>query len=61
MSVSVFVQNISQSIPLRIFKWKIQKLEQLSNQNYSQPRKDMFLPQMMLKTTIEKLQTLYKV
>ena len=36
----------------------MQKLEQSSNQNHSQPRKAMFLPQRILKTTIKKLQTL---
>ena len=46
---------------LRIFEWKIQKLEQRSNQSQPQPRKVMFLPQMILKTALAKLQTLYKV
>ena len=36
----------------------MQKLEKSSNQNYSQLRKAMFLSQMILKTTFEKLQTL---
>ena len=46
---------------LRIFEWKIQKSEQRSNQSQPQPRKVMFLPQMILKTANAKLQTLYKV
>ena len=29
---------------LRIFHWKVQKLEQPSNKNHSQPRKTMILP-----------------
>ena len=37
----------------------MQKLARPSNQNHSQPRKAMFLPQRILKTPIEKLQTLY--
>ena len=37
------------------------EMEQPINQNHSQPRKAMFLPQMILKTTIEKLQRLYTV
>ena len=37
------------------------EMEQPINQNNSQPRKAMFLPQMILKTTIEKLQPLYTV
>ena len=37
---------------LRIFQWKVQKLEQPSKQNRSQPRKAMFLPQMILKTKL---------
>ena len=46
---------------LRNIPMKIENLEQPSNQNHSQPRKAMFLPQIILKTTIEKLQMLYKV
>ena len=37
------------------------EMEQPINQNHSQRRKAMFLPQMILKTTIEKLQRLYTV
>ena len=37
---------------LRIFQRKEQKLEQPKNQNHTQPRKAMYLPQMILKTTI---------
>ena len=37
------------------------EMEQPINQNHSQPRKAMFLPQMILKTTIGKLQPLYTV
>ena len=37
------------------------EMEQPINQNHSQPRKAMFLPQMILKTTIEKLQRLYSL
>ena len=37
---------------LRIFHWKVRKLEQPSSQNHSQPLKTMFLPQMILKTTL---------
>ena len=36
-------------------------MEQPSNQNHSQPRKAMFLLQMILKTTIQKLQMLYSL
>ena len=38
---------------LKILQWKAQKLEQPCNQNHSQTRKKMFLPQMILKTTIQ--------
>ena len=43
---------------LTIFRCKVKKLEQPSDQNQSQPRKAMFLPQTILKTTIQKLQIL---
>ena len=36
-------------------------MKQPSHQNHSQPRKSLFLPQMILKTTICKLQILYSL
>ena len=44
-----------------MFQRKVQKLEQPGNQNHSKPREVMFLPQMLLKTTIQKLQMLYSL
>ena len=37
---------------LKILQTKVQKLEQPNNKNHSRPRKAIFLPQIILETTI---------